>query len=142
MPPLRKLGAITREITDCFEPVLLSKAFGEPGRPGEFRLIYDIASRFITAYEKLIDWGESTRAAQVPRQAHHLYQILSELADRPMRDVEEYVNVLVADLNDAVHVAALGEQHPVVLKFVCKITADKGLLEEVLREAERVHLAS
>jgi hypothetical protein len=70
---MRELKSITQEVVDCFEPVLLSRAVGEPGRQGEFRLIQHITSRLITAYAKYIDWGESMRAVQVPRPVQRLY---------------------------------------------------------------------
>jgi hypothetical protein len=135
-----ELRSIIRETVDCFEPVLLSKALGEPGRPGEFRLIYDIASRLIIAYGKFIDWGKSTRTVQVPRPAQRLYSIFGRFADRPMSDIEEYVSRLVASLDDAVRRASNGEHHPVVLKLVCEINADEELAEEFVTETERAYL--
>jgi hypothetical protein len=136
---MKELKSAIREVLDCFEPVLLSKALGEPGRPGEFRLIHHIARKLVIAYEKFMDWGRSARTAQVPPQARHLYDILSRLSDRPMRDIEEYVGRLVAELNDAVRQAFLGDLHPVVLNLTCEIHADEGLVEEVISEMERVH---
>lgn len=135
-----ELERVIQETMDCFEPVLLSKALGEPGRPGEFRLIYDVAHRLVIAYEKFIDWSKSAQTAQVPRQARNLYSILGGFADRPVRDIEEYVTSLVAELNEAVHRASLGEHYPAVLKLECVIHADEGLVEEFVREAERVRL--
>ena len=134
-----ELKSAIKEVMDCFEPILLSKALGEPGRPGEFRLIYHIADRLFIAYSNLMDWSRSAGTAQVPRQARHLYDILSHLSDRPMRDIEEYVDRLVVELNGAAREASLGNLHPVVLKVTCAIHADERILEEVLGEMERVH---
>jgi hypothetical protein len=135
---MTELNSTIREVVDCFEPVLLSRALGEPGRPGEFRLIYHLARRLVVAYGRFIDWGRGVRTAQVPRQVRRLYGILSHLGDRPMRDIEEYVSLLVAELNDAAREAGMGDLHPVVRELTCVITADEELVEEVIREMERV----
>lgn len=136
---MNELKSVTKELMSCFEPGLLSKALGEPGRAGEFRLIYDIADRLIGAYKKLISWEASARAAQVPSPARRLYDLLSSLADMPMRGFEQYVSQLAAELNEAAHGFSLGEHDPIVLSLVYKIRLDAGVSAALMEEMERLH---
>lgn len=64
----------------------------------------------------------------------------SGFADEPMRNIEEYVSRMVAELNDAYRQASLGEYDPVVVNFACVIRADEELAEKAKRELEQVRL--
>lgn len=138
-PLMSELSATVQEVIGCFEPGLLSRALGEPGRPGEFRLVYSIARDLIAVYEKLRNWSISVQTANVPWQVRRLFNILGHMADKPMLDIETYVHQLVGQLNDAVNSASLGSASVLVLRLTCEITADEKLLEEFTEEYKRVY---
>jgi hypothetical protein len=135
---MNELTAIIEEINDCFAPQLLSMALGEPGRPGDFRLIGDAARRLVGIYQKCSDWSLRVRTATVPRQTRRLFEIISCMADRPMQDIESYAHQLVAKLNDAIECVSNGRTDPLVLTLTCEITADQRLIDEFSREVKRV----
>jgi hypothetical protein len=60
------------------------------------------------------------------------------MADRPILDIEAYVDELVTELNNAAHRASLGERHPVVLRLTCEIHADEELAKDIDKESERI----
>ncbi|WP_369391542.1 HNH endonuclease signature motif containing protein [Streptomyces sp. CG1] len=136
---LDELTAIVQRVMDCFDPLLLSKALGEPGRPGEFRLIGDVAHRLVAAYAEFAAWSASVRNSVVPRQARRAFAALVHMADRPMQDVETYVQRLVAQLNGAMERVSQGSTEPVVLTIICEITADRNVADEVTREVRRAY---
>jgi hypothetical protein len=133
-----ELRSMVEGMEACFEPALLSKALGEPGRPGEFRLIDDMARRLVGIYQDCSEWSFSVRTAEVPRQVRKLFEIVSRMSDRPMADIELYAGRLVAQLNQAISRVSEGSTEPTVLTLVCEITIDQKLIEEFSREIRRV----
>jgi len=133
------LMAIVKEVTvGSFDPERMSRAFGEPGRPGEFRLIYALARQLLDAYGKLLAWSVEVRSTDVPRRLRRVFEIVSRLSLRPMTDIEAYVTQLVASLNDAIRQAGEGRKDPLVLTLTCTVTADERLVEQLMEEFRRV----
>lgn len=133
-----ELQSLVEGMEACFEPALLSKALGEPGRPGEFRLIDDMARRLVGIYRGCSEWSFSVRTAVVPRQVRTLFEIVSRMSDRPMADIELYAGRLVAQLNQAINRASEGGTDPMVLMLVCEIAADQEVVDEFSKEMRRV----
>ncbi|WP_411931126.1 hypothetical protein [Kutzneria viridogrisea] len=136
---LAELQAAVEDVMNCFDPELMSKALGEPGRPGEWRLTCAIARRLIAVYEKLQNWSISVREAEVPRQTRRLFNILSHIADRPMLEIDEFVQHFVTQLNDMIGKASQGMTDAQVLTLTCEIAVDEKLMAELIKEAERAN---
>ena len=101
-------------------------------------MIYAVANQLVDVYASLLDWSRTVREAEVPRRTRRLYEIVSHLADQPQADIRTFVDQLAASLNDALRQAADGRTDPLILRFVCTITADERLLEQFTRELKRI----
>ncbi|MFI9385261.1 hypothetical protein [Kutzneria sp. NPDC052558] len=136
-PLLDELDSILEDFRRTFDVQIMSKAFGEPGRPGEWRLVTDIARRQVAAYEKMRAWAVSVRTAKVPRQVHRAYELTSHVADQPMGDIEIFVGRLVSGVNDMLGEAARDLTRSHVLSITCDLTVDNKLLAELTKEIAR-----
>ena len=134
---MSELTSIVDDFKAGFDVGLMSRAFGEPGRPGEWRLVNDIARRQVAAYEKMQAWSVSVREAKVPRQARRLYEVASQVADQPMRDIETFVERLASGLNSMLKKAALDITQSHRLSVTCDLTLDDKVMTALNKEISR-----
>lgn len=132
------MAIVEQGVNSGFDPERMSRAFGEPGRPGQFRLIDAVARQLLEAYGRLGTWSAEVRGARVPRRLRRLFEIVGQLSARPMEDIETYVDQLATSLNDAIRQVAEGRTEPLVLTLTCSITADERLMEQFTKELKRV----
>lgn len=134
-----ELPVITREFMPAFDPEFMSRALGEPGRPGEFRLIFALSKKLTAIYEKLLDWSLKVQRAEIPRQLRQVFEILGHMADRPMLDIESYTARLVGEIDSAIEQAIQGSTEPAVLHLVCTLTADEELSANLMTAMEQTY---
>lgn len=135
---LAELQSFVNRIMESLDAALLSRALGETGRPGEWRLIQDAAHRLLAVYQDMQDWSARARYATVPRQARQLYALASHVVDRPMLDIEIFVRRLVTEMDAMLTQQSHGIPPMHVPTLVCTITLDHQLMAELTNELRRV----
>lgn len=91
--------AFDKIINDLQDVLSLQKqqwAFGPPGHAGDTDRIHRLATHFVKAYEGLLDWAADLRGTTTPDLHRALYQATARLADQPLKQIEEFVEQLMA----------------------------------------------
>ncbi|HEX7308630.1 toll/interleukin-1 receptor domain-containing protein [Lentzea sp.] len=71
-------------------------AFGPAGRAGDRDRIKHLAGQFAKSYESLLDWAADLRGSSTPARYTALYAATAQLADQPLKQVEEFLEQLAA----------------------------------------------
>jgi hypothetical protein len=120
------------------ETEVQSRAFGAPGVPGDFRLIDDMARKFLRCYEQFIDWKTEVECVTAPQRFHKLFECLADVADKPMCDMEACVGQMVSDLNGTLVRVSQGDTQIQVWKPICSLGVDELVVDALLSEYRRV----
>jgi hypothetical protein len=86
----RAFDGIVNGIADLLSPGKQQWAFGPAGRPGDSEKIRHLANRFVESYESLLDWAAELRGTTTPDRFTALYQTAAQLADQPLKQIEEF----------------------------------------------------
>ena len=92
----RMFDDIVNGIADLLSPGKLQWAFGPAGRPGDGEKIRHLANAFVSSYEKLLDWAGALRGATTPDRFRTLYRVAAQLADQPLKQIEQFVEEFAA----------------------------------------------
>jgi hypothetical protein len=92
----RTFDGILNGINDLLSPGKQQWAFGPAGRRGDSEKIRHLANRFVESYESLLDWAADLRGTTTPERFAALYKTAAQLADQPLKQVEEFVEQFVA----------------------------------------------
>ncbi|RAS60203.1 TIR domain-containing protein [Lentzea atacamensis] len=87
---------IINGIEDLLSPGKQQWAFGPAGRPGDSDRIRHLAAQFAKSYESLLDWAADLRGSTTPARFSGLYAATAQLADQPLKQIEEFVAQLAA----------------------------------------------
>jgi hypothetical protein len=134
---LADLQQITQRLEACVDPALQSKAFGDIGVPGDFRLISELADRMLKLYDGYHEWRAGVSGAKVSRPYRTIVECLGQVADRPMRDIEVFVEALVRDLDETLTRVRNGVKTPQIMTLICNVTVDESLMRRLLIECQR-----
>lgn len=83
---------INRSLVELFAPKTQVWMLGEPGQDGDRDRILHVGSRFVEAYEQLLDWAADLRGTAVHDTYTALYQATARMARRPLEQIEEFVD--------------------------------------------------
>ncbi|MCX2953151.1 toll/interleukin-1 receptor domain-containing protein [Lentzea sp. NEAU-D7] len=92
----RTFDQIINGIADLLSPGRQQWAFGPAGRPGDKDKIRLLANRFVEQYENLLDWSADLRGATTPDRFTTLYATAAQLADQPLKQIEQFVEDFTA----------------------------------------------
>lgn len=92
----RTFDGIVNSIADLLSPGRQQWAFGPAGRRGDRDRIRHLANRFVEAYENLLDWSADLRGTTTPDRFAALYKATAQLADEPVKQIEEFVELFTA----------------------------------------------
>jgi hypothetical protein len=137
---LDELGSIATKLNGCLNAEVLSRALGDPpARRGDWRLISDTARRLLAVYDEMQDWSASVSEAKVPRSTRRLYEVTSQVADQPLRDIRRFARELVAELNTLLDNASQGLEQSHVPTLACQLSTDDSVMAELTKELKRAH---
>ncbi|MGI5503415.1 toll/interleukin-1 receptor domain-containing protein [Lentzea sp. CA-135723] len=92
----RSLDGILNAVEDLLSPGRVQMAFGPPGRPGDRDKIKHLANGFVEQYEGLLDWSAELRGTTTPDRYTALYRAAAQLADQPLKQIEQFVEEFAA----------------------------------------------
>jgi hypothetical protein len=92
----RTFDGYVNGITNLLAPGRLQWAFGPAGRPGDSDRIRHLANSFVEEYENLLDWAADLRATVVPDRFQQLYKTGAQLADQPLKQIEQFIEEFAA----------------------------------------------
>lgn len=134
-----RLGSIMEPLARVFEGQ--EAAFGAPGEPGDPVRIEHFANWIMGAYEDMLDWEAELRAADVSDQFERTLELASRCADRPLSEVREFVDELIARVGEIPAYLELPEAereaNPLRIEATLVVTADEPLMAETVRELQR-----
>ncbi|MGZ4372643.1 MAG: hypothetical protein ACXVRQ_10655, partial [Gaiellaceae bacterium] len=118
-----------------FTPESQERTFGKLGESGDPQRIIEFAEGIVDAYSELLDWSARLRASGVPERFRRIFDIASEYADLPLRQVREYIDRVVDELDGLP--AALREGRPITLVLTLTLSIDDEVQQRFSRELER-----
>jgi hypothetical protein len=122
--------------THLFEPEVMEKAFGAPGEPGDPARIRQLAQRWTSFYEGLLDWAAKLRGASKSGTFRPLFDIEARLTDKPIHAYRAFVDLFVQRLEDSKEAIAAGGK--VELQFELTLDIDDEVTKAMSAEMDRV----
>lgn len=130
--------AIISNVTRLLSPQALELAFGAPGEPGDPQRIEHIARRLVDVYDALLEWSFGLQGAIVPGRFARLVELSSRMVDGPIRQVREYVDKTVAEVDRVPAILRRENREPTVIKLELVLAIDNDLVPELERELQRL----
>ena len=111
-------------------------AFGAIGEPGDPARIEHLATRLMSVYEEFLDWATDVRSVGVPSELQDALELAARLAERPARQIREFVDYYVAQVEQVPEQLKQGK--PVRLQMTLKIDIDNDVLSAYKNELDRL----
>jgi hypothetical protein len=132
------LSIIDKATATMKSPDAQEQAFGKPGEPGDPDQIEALAASLIGGYQGLLEWSASLREEGIPTRFRRIYDAASDLADLPLNQIRNYVDHVVAELDQLP--AALRDGRPIEIQLLLTLSIDAAVQErfqQQLDEAQR-----
>jgi hypothetical protein len=113
------------------DPRAQERAFGAPGQAGNPVLIEHIATRLVDVYEEILDVAATLRGAGVSEEITPLMEAAARLTDTPLREIRDFIDQLVAEVDRVPDRLATGE--PIVIELTLTLTIDDDALKNLER---------
>lgn len=114
----------------------LDRAFGLPGEPGEPALIKHAAQRLIDVYGALLEWSSRLRGFAVSEDYENLLEIVALFVDQPIRQVRDFVDLVVTETDRIPSMLRAGE--PINLTLTLTVALEDGIEERFYSELTRL----
>jgi predicted house-cleaning noncanonical NTP pyrophosphatase (MazG superfamily) len=82
--------------------VVLAKAVGAPGEPGNAEEIVYAGRRLATAYRSILDWTVDFKHVQVDKEFDRIFEIVSRLPRNIITEIEDFSTKLQQKLSEAI----------------------------------------
>jgi hypothetical protein len=125
---------IAQGITGQLTPEAQERAFGRPGEPGNPELIAGSAAGIVAGYDELLEWSAGLRADGVPDRFRAIFDLASEFADLPLRQMREFIDRVVEQFDDIP--SALKEDRPIRLELTLTLAVDEDVAARFQRELD------
>jgi hypothetical protein len=118
-------------------------AFRAPGEPGDTERITALAEKLILVYDQMLQWSARAHSAKAADDAAQLMHIHAQLLERPIQQMEDYLERWIAFAHDLPRLLAEAEETPQPLQFdmSLKLTIDDTVLETFKAEVARMRRA-
>ena len=127
---------ILSNVERLLTPENSERAFGPIGASGDADRIIHLADRVIGVYRELLTWSARMRGAVVPSEYRRAFNLAARFVASPIRQVHEFVDVVVAPGDRIPASIRRGEPSPVKLTLV--LSLDEGIEDEFQRELRRL----
>lgn len=128
-------GALVARINTLMEPAVQERAIGAPGAPGDPARIKRLAERWISLYEGMLDWSARIRGTGHSSRFAQSFELSAQLMDEPIENFREFVDELVAQMDQIPAAVASNESLDVTL--ILTLSIEEGLPERVTAEINR-----
>lgn len=127
-----------------WNPEAQRKAFGEPGDSGDAERIRHLAKRMTATYRDLLDWARNVRSVAVPDEYLRAFQLLSNLADEPIRAYREYVSTIMHEMDQLPTMIrereARGDEGMIELTLELTLTMEDQSVRAFTEEMDRLRM--
>jgi hypothetical protein len=133
--------SIVSELDGVFDEHVVETAFGAPGAPGNPARIVDLAERLILIYDRMLEWSVRAHATKTTEDAGELVQTHARLLDRPIKQIEEYIERWITFALDLPRLLteADGAPQPLQVDMSLKLTLDDTVLDTFKAELAGMH---
>jgi hypothetical protein len=132
-----------RGLDTVFDEHAVESAFGAPGAPGDGVRIVELAERLILVYDRMLEWSARAHATTATDDARELVQTHARLLDRPIKQIEDYIDRWITFALDLPRLLAEadGAPQPVEVDMSLKLTIDDTVLDTFNAELARMRSA-
>lgn len=131
----QRLTGLLEAMMRVFPPEVQEEAFGALGDPGDPVRIEHFATRIVQAYGEILDWAATLRAVEVPDVLRPALELAPSMADQPLSEFREFVNVVVRE-GDGVPAFVAGYEDgdgPLRIDLTLTISLDQTIMGEFHR---------
>ncbi|WST42416.1 TIR domain-containing protein [Streptomyces sp. NBC_01167] len=121
---LSDLSACSPNLLKMVSLEVQERAFGAPGESGNAELIEHIATRFVGIYEQMMDVASTLRGAGVSEEMRDVVEATAQLADCPLRQIRDFIDQVVAELDAVPEKIARGEAPRITMELVLSIDSE------------------
>lgn len=129
-------------LSDDFERLLSREvhlaAFGAPGESGDPERIIHLGERFISVYKRLLDIAADLRGTQPHPSVTNYVKLMAKITDRPLSDLDEFIDKYVKMVNDLHEQVINGEQPAPDQQIVVALSLDDDVMDALNAERERL----
>jgi hypothetical protein len=130
--------ARTSNVNRIFAPESIERAIGAPGQPGNSEQIEHLAGRLIAVYAGLLQWAADMRGALVPPSCQAAFETASRVVDRPLRQIREFVNLTVAEIERIPSWRRDPKRESLSLELTLTLSIDESVQSELTAGLERL----
>jgi hypothetical protein len=134
---LSRVSMIAANIERVMSKEAQVAAFGEPGSPGDPKMIEHLANRLIQLYEALIDWTEDFRSHMYP-DGSAVGALGAQLASQPVKSVRAFVQHYVDGLENELAQLSADRDHKFSLSLELKFELDSEGADLLVEEVRRI----
>lgn len=128
-------SALVNNFNAVFQSDAQSRAFGEPGEPGDPARIIHLAERFIDTYEAFMDEAARLRGASLPDEFREAQEAAAQFGSDAIGQVRAFVAEVVDSLNKLPELAdgRSDDDDPLELSLVITLTVDPDVMDRFMK---------
>jgi hypothetical protein len=122
-----------------FKPEVQSRAFGEPGEPGDPERLLHLAKRFIDVYESFLDEAARLRGAALPEDFRDAQVAAAEFGGEAIEQIRAFVAEVVEQMSGLPELAAghADDDEPLSLHLTITLTVNDAVTQRFIDGLER-----
>lgn len=134
-----RVTLVVRNFNKLLDGKAQTRAFGEPGQPGDARLIEHLARRLIDIYGDLLTWAARIRGIRVDEEAERAVELLAQYVDSPIEAIREFVTDYVRQINEISEILRSGvPDSPIEITMSIVLDIPDSTSKEFHREIDRL----
>jgi hypothetical protein len=127
---------ISGNLEKLLSPESTERAFGALGESGDPDFIRHLADRVIDTYRQYLDWSARLRGANVLGVFERAFEISAQFVDGPIRQIREWVDVVVAEMDRLPE--RIRNKETITMTLTLTIAMNEGTEEEFDTEMRRL----
>ncbi|MGB3441821.1 MAG: TIR domain-containing protein [Actinophytocola sp.] len=134
-----RASSLINNFNAIFHSGAQSRAFGEPGQPGDADRIIHLARRFLDVYESLLDEAARIRGAALSDPFQEAQRAAAAFGSNAVQEIRDFVTECVESMNS---LPELAESHseddgPLELTLIVKLTVDEEISASFIENTQR-----
>jgi hypothetical protein len=127
-------GALAERFNIVMDPCVQSRAFGQPGKPGDPDRIVHMAQRLLDVYEAFMDEAARLLGPSVPDEFGSAQQAAAQFGADPIRQIRRFVDKCVETMNSLPEMLQERSEdaEPMVLSLGITINVEESLIRRFI----------
>ncbi len=129
------LSSCSENLMRMLDSQARDRAFGPPGQPGDPALIEHIATRFVEAYEEMLDTAVKLRGVGVSDNMRSVMDAAVHLIDAPLGQIRDFIDQAITETDTIPD--RLMRDEPITIRLTLTLEVDEEARKHLDREMKR-----